>query len=145
MFAGSNATTSITLYNRVEGPSGTGRYERTVLKDVFWADVKQKNVLKSGLTSADSVYIQVNYESLKGYTPPKEYYSLADKTGRFTFNAQDLIVKGEISDIMTGNSNQALSTFMKQLKEYDNCVTISIVDVNLFGSPAVQHIQLGCK
>lgn len=145
MFAGSNATTTITLYNRVEGPSGTGRYERTVLNDVFWADVKQKNVLKFGLTSADSVYIQVDYEILAGYTPPKQYCALTDKTGKFTFNPQDLIVKGEVNDIMTGNSNQALSAFTKQIKEYENSVTISVVDVNLFGSPAVQHIQLGCK
>lgn len=145
MFVGRDVTTSITLFNKVQIGNG-GTYLRTVLDSVFWADVKQKNVLKTGLASMDSVYIQVQLESLDNYVTPKEYAKLEDKVGKFTFSTQDIIVKGVIDDVMTDTTQQALGTFLNTLKsKYDNTVTITTIDSNLFGSKMMQHIQLSCK
>ena len=68
--------TGATLYN-YDRDKTTGKvtYRRTHLKNVFWDDSKQSNVLKSGLTSVESVNISVPFDvdaEGKTYKSPKE-------------------------------------------------------------------------
>lgn len=109
-----------------------GKYTRCEIKGVFWEDVKQSNVLKSGLSTADAVRIFIPVESLPG--------------GIKLTAGKDWIVKGIVDDEIDNTSNQTISASLKALKDtYDRVVTVSVVDDKLYGSPRMQHIQLSCK
>lgn len=109
-----------------------GKYTRHEIKGVFWDDVKQSNIIKSGLSTVDSVKIFIPAENLPA--------GIKFTTGK------DLIVKG-ITNFEIDNTSQAtISASLKSLKEtYDRVVTVSTVDDKLYGSPRMQHIQLSCK
>ena len=109
-----------------------GKYTRHEIYGVHWEDVKQANVLKSGLTSVETVKIFIPVDSLPG---------------GFKFNAgKDIVVKGITGFEFDNASQQAISASLKALKEtHDKVLTVSIVDDKLYGSPWMQHVQLGCK
>lgn len=117
----------ITLYT-----SSNGKYTRQEIKGVFWEDVKQSNVLKSGLTTADSVKIFI-----PGVNLPDGI--------KFT-TGKDLIVKGLVDFEVDNTSPQTISASLKIMKDtYDRVVTVSIVDDKLYGNPSMQHVQISCK
>ena len=119
--------TDITLYSLKDGA-----YTRLVINSVFWDDVKQSNVNKSGLTTSDSVKIFIPVGSM---TVPLKFAL-----------AKDLIVKG-ISELVIDSTSQAsISASLKALKESnEKVVTVSIVDEKLYGSLEMQHIEISCK
>lgn len=120
--------TDITLYSYDKD----GKFTRCELKGVFWEDVKQSNVLKSGLSTADSVRIFIPAGNLPGGI-------------KFT-QGKDLVVKGIVDLEIDNTSQQTISASLKTMREtYDRVVTVSVVDDKLYGSPRMQHIQLSCK
>lgn len=109
-----------------------GKYTRYEIEGVFWEDVKQSNIIKSGMSTADSVKVFIPANNLPGGV-------------KFT-TGKDLIVKGIVDFEVDNTSQQTISTSLKTMKEaYDRVVTVSVVDDKLYGSPMMQHIQLSCK
>lgn len=109
-----------------------GKYTRHEIEGVFWEDVKQSNVLKSGLSTADAVRVFIPAKNLPGGV-------------KFT-TGKDLIVKDIVEFEVDNTSQQTISASLKTMKEtYDRVVTVSVVDDKLYGSPRMQHVQLGCK
>lgn len=120
--------TDITLYSC----SKDGKYTRSVIRKVFWDDVKQSNVIKSGITTADSVKIFIPINSMPN--------GLKFTTGK------DLIVKGIIEFEFDNTSSQTISISNTTLRNsHDKVVTVSVVDDKTYGSKAVQHYQISCK
>lgn len=126
--------TDITLYSYGKDGSYT-RHEikgKNEKKGVMWEDVKQSNVLKSGLSTIDAVRVFIPTENLPGGV-------------KFT-TGKDLIVKGIVDFEVDNTSQQTISASLKTMREtYDRVVTVSVVDDKLYGSPRMQHIQLSCK
>lgn len=109
-----------------------GKYTRHEIKGVFWEDVKQSNVLKSGMATADAVRIFIPSNNLPG--------GIKFTTGK------DLIVKGIVDFEVDNTSQQTISASLTTMKKtYDRVVTVSVVDDKLYGSPRMQHVQLSCK
>lgn len=109
-----------------------GKYTRHEIKGVFWEDVKQSNIIKSGLSTADAVKVFIPVGSLPG--------GIKFTTGK------DLIVKDIVEFEVDNTSQQTISASLKAMKEtYDRVVTVSVIDDKLYGSPRLQHIQLSCK
>lgn len=143
-----------TLFNYVKDKeTGKVTYRKTYLRGVFWDDVKQSNVIKSGLATVESVLIcipfSVNSDN-KQYKSPKEYQKLTDeeKDNAFTFiaNSQDMIVKGIVDYEIDNTSSKTISEGLMYLRNnYDNVMTISVVDEKDFGSEAMRHWELGGK
>ena len=104
----------ITLYH-FTGDS----YVRTIIKGVYWDEVRSGNVLKSGLTNADSIRIIV---------PTKSDIEV--------FEGKDLIVNGECEFVGTENIKRTLC-------EQYNAYTVSKVDKKLHGD--LSNIEISCK
>lgn len=146
--------TDATLFNYFKDKeTGKVTYRKTYLRGVFWDDVKQSNVIKSGLATVESVLIcipfSVNADN-KQYKSPKEYQKLTDeeKDNAFTFiaNSQDMIVKGIVDYEIDNTSSKTISEGLMYLRNnYDNVMTISVVDEKDFGSEAMRHWELGGK
>jgi trans-2-enoyl-CoA reductase len=115
----------ITLYSYQNGA-----YTRSLIKDVFWDEVKQSNLIKSGLTIVDSVKI---------FIPVSSISNLNTTTGK------DIIVKGIVVVDIDNTSQAAQSASLKTLKETYGFITVSSCDKKLYGSKLMQHYQLSCK
>lgn len=117
----------MTLYS---GDPKTG-YTRNVIYGVFWQEVKQATVEKTGLTSADSVKIFIPAENIPS--------GVKFNTGK------DLVVEG-VSDIEFDNTSaQAISTSLSTLKASYDVYTVTVADAKLYGSSGMQHYQIMCK
>jgi hypothetical protein len=115
----------ITLYSYQDGA-----YTRALINNVFWDEVKQSNLIKSGLTIADTVKI---------FIPVSSICNLNITTGK------DIIVKG-IATVDIDNTSQATQSMsLKTLKETYGFITVSSCDKKLYGSKAMQHYELSCK
>ena len=103
---------TITIYNRyqtlVSGKTTT-KWNRTVLSDCFFGH--QKNQTVDGLTIVSSNTFIVRIPANSAYLSPEAYYALDTKTGKFTINKGDIIVRGNVPDVLADNdSGSALLT-----------------------------------
>ena len=105
---------AITLYHFTNNS-----YVRTVISNAYWDEVGIGNVLKSGLTNADSIRIIV---------PTQNDIQISE--------GKDLIVKGECEFVDTENVRSTLC-------EQYNAYTVSKVDKKLHGS--LSNIEISCK
>lgn len=141
----------VTVYNASENAATLmNEYNITVLRGVFLDISKGANVIKSGLEGADSatLFIPFGIEAINGvtgqpqtYIKPKEYARLQDKSAYWTVrpggtdSANDcFFLKGEVVDQAGFQSINA---------QYDDVFRVSSVDPRDFGSPEMQHWEVG--
>jgi len=103
---------TITLYNRyqtlVSGKTTT-KWNKTVLSDCFFGH--QKNQTVDGLTIVSNNTFIVRIPANSAYLSPEAYYAFGGKTGTFTINKGDIIVRGIVTDTLADNdSGSALLT-----------------------------------
>lgn len=118
----------------------------TVLRGVFLEAAKAVNVRKSGLEGADSVnlYIPFSVNAVDGvtgkarrYVGPQEYWKASDRSELWTLSVNgnggdSFFIKGEF---VTDNQTEALA--------HDDCYNVTKVDAKDFGSPDMQHWEVG--
>jgi hypothetical protein len=117
----------MTLYS---GDPKTG-YTRKVIKGVFWQEVKQALIEKTGLVSGDSVKVFIPRTS-------------APEGLEFTAG-KDLVIKGEVETEFDNTSQQTISASLATLKASHDVYTVSVADGKLYGSPSMQHYQISCR
>lgn len=143
---------TVTVYNKMENDMGMATYNITILRGVFLDISKAANVMKSGLTSADSVslYIPMNIEAINAKTgeaqqfaQPKVYERLEEseradywtlRIGGSSSVADCYFVKGEIVED---------SSYGDMKNRYDDVYDVSTVDTKDFGSKAMWHWEVG--
>jgi hypothetical protein len=118
----------ITLYSWQTGD----KYIRSVIKDVLWMEVKQSNIEKTGLTSADSVKI---------FIPGS---SLPEGGLKFT-TSKDMVIKGIVTTEIDNASQATTTNSVKALKAANDVYCVSAADGKFYGSHGMQHYQLSCK
>lgn len=123
-----NADVTLYLYSKC---GKLESYKRVFVEDVFWDDVKQSNVLKTGQRDSDSVLLVIPFESL--FEPVK-----------FT-SGKDLAVKGQCNMELNCTDQKALAELLQKLRQCHGCVTVMTVDEKLYGSESMQHYELSCK
>ena len=123
-----NADVTLYLYSKCGKQDS---YRRIFVEDVFWDNVKQSNVLKTGQRDSDSVLLVIPLES------PFEPI-------RFTAG-KDLAVKGQCNHMIDCSSQKSMSESLQELKQCHGCVTVMTVDEKLYGSESAQHYELSCK
>ena len=129
---------NLTLYNRAI-VGGVETWQRTAILGVLWENRKAVNVLASGGNiAADqaSIYIPISRGSL--YLTPRLWN--ASKTGHWTLQAGDLVVKGLVTDTLGPSFTP---TALKA--KYDDVLTVSSVDTMDFGSANLRHWKVSAK
>ena len=142
---------TVTIYNPVketdkETFQETQKLYVTVLRGVMLQASKGVYVRESGLESADAVnlYIPFSVEAVDGvtgkpktYIGPQSFFKAADKSGLWTLSykgngGMTCFVKGEfVSDDMT------------VVLSHDDCYNVTKVDAMDYGSPDMQHWEVG--
>lgn len=134
------ANADITIYNKYfDKASRLDKYQRTVLKGVFFDNKKAVNTIKSGMENADEAMIVIPFSvnSNKTYKNPIEFQKLIDKSNYFTLQEGDRVVKGDIDFEITGK--------LSELDKNYDAYTITSVDTKDFGSLRMRHWEVGAK
>jgi hypothetical protein len=126
-----------TVYNKYI-QSGAEKYHRATISNVAWENRKAANVIRSGLLEADSVNVYIPFAMGADYLKPKAWQALISKTGKWTLQVGDVMVKGIVSDEI------GVSFTISDLKaKYDDVVVIHSVDTMDNCSANLQHWQVG--
>jgi len=126
----------ITLYNkhlvnRIE------TWQRVQIEDVQWEQRHARNQNDSD----DLAAIYVPMPRGVNYLKPRVWQALSNKTGKWTLQIGDVIVKGLISnELATGGF-----TLTSLKNTYDDVLVITSVDTRDFGSANMQHWMIGAK
>lgn len=145
---------TVTLYNLREKEDGQApEINITVLEGVFLDISQGTNILKSGLSGADTamLFIPFSVSAVNGMTGcgqtflgAKEYDRLEDVDQYWTLRpggtasaADCFFVKGRVIEHGLG--------FGEINRRYDNVYRVSSVDIRDFGSQQMQHWQVGGK
>lgn len=129
---------NVTIYNKYfDEATRLDKYKRTVIENVFWDEKQASNRLQSGLKDADKVLLLIpfDYTSQDEYISPREFEKLEDKTGYFTLQIEDRMVKGDIDFEITSKPSDLD-------REYE-AFTITSVDKKDFGSYHMRHFEVG--
>lgn len=121
-----NADVTLYLYRE---QCGRVYYRQVFVEDVFWDDVKQANVLKTGQRDTDSVLLVIPLDSLF-------------EEIRFT-PGKDLAVKGQCNQMIDCTDQKTMSESMWRLRETRHFCTVMTVDEKLFGGEP--HYELSCR
>ncbi|MDF2537991.1 MAG: hypothetical protein K0S76_1012 [Herbinix sp.] len=111
--------------------SKDGKFTREVIRKVFWEEVKQALIEKTGLTSSDAVKVFIP----TGSAPD----GLNFTTGK------DLVIKDIVETEFDNTSLQTISASLTDLKATHDVYTVTVADGKLYGSPVMQHYQISCK
>lgn len=142
---------TVTLYNATENPDSLMvEANITILEGVFLDAAKGSNVIRSGLESADAatLFIPMSIEAVNGVTgqkqaflPSKEYDRLDDKSGNWTLRSggassavECFFVKGVVVE---------QASFQSINQRYDDVYRVTSVDTLDYGSPDLQHWEVG--
>lgn len=142
---------TVTIYNIVQeiDPTTLDEVEKvytTILRGVMLQASKGVNVRESGLESADAVNLYIPFSAKavdvvtgtpKTYIGPQSFFKAADKSNLWTLSykgngGMTCFVKGEfVSDDMT------------VVLSHDDCYNVTKVDAMDYGSPDMQHWEVG--
>lgn len=144
---------TVTIYNIVQEIDQTTLDEvekvyTTILRGVMLQASKGVNVRESGLEGADAanLYIPFTVEAVDGktgaaktYAKPQEFVKAADRSGLWTLSydgngGETLFIKGEF--VLDG-------TNLNVVRYHDDCYNVTKVDAMDYGSPDMQHWEVG--
>ena len=118
------------LVNRVEV------WQRVEILQVQWEQRHARNQNDSD----DLATIYIPLARGDDYLTPRNWQALGSKSGYWTLQVGDVVVKNLVEDEIS------VSTPLSLLKNtYDDVLVITSVDVRDFGSPDLQHWQVGAK
>lgn len=126
MITESNAT----VYNKyLVGRVDT--WQRVEIEGVHW----EQRHAREGNQDNDFTIVFIPFARGDDYLKPREWQALATKTGSWTLQIGDVIVKGLVDDELV------VGTFtLSNLKAaYDDVLVIASVDTRDFGSASLQH------
>jgi hypothetical protein len=113
---------TVTLYNRYEDNVGEITWYRTVLTGCFWKYITDYNRV-GDVTDITKVLLCRVRKSNK-YLDCYKWQALSDKSGKFTFNEGDILIKGKIEDTVDEYTDGIRSSDLL-LKYKDRCAQIT--------------------
>lgn len=143
--------TAVTVYNKYIS-SGVEAYQRANIDRAEWENTKATNVLSTGGTiAADQATIYIPMAIGDNYLPPRAWQALTNKSGFWTLQPGDVIIKGTITDaieaqILAAMDDEFDTVTLTMLKtSFDDCLLITSVDMFDMGSMNLRHFRIGAK
>lgn len=114
---------TVTVYNKYTD-AGTEKWQRTVLRGVFWDSSKGRVNRKTGVSSADGLMLIIPM-TVKGYRKQKAWAALPDKSDSWTLQSGDIVILGaEDYEVLKSS---------KELQQFNDVLTITNVDTRDYG------------
>lgn len=135
------ANVNVTIYNAYpDAATRTVKYQRSQVTRVYWENRRAANKSAAGEISNNSATIYIPLARGTAYVEPIAWQALVTKTGKWTLQDGDVIVRGLVADEITG-----AFTITSLRAKYDDVMTIASIDLMDMGSPNVQHWQVEAR
>lgn len=119
--------TTVTIYNKfVDANTGVVTWYRTVVTDCFWS--LQGTKVSVGDVVLDSKSVLCRIPKDEKFLDKKDWVTLASdqRSNYFTLGQSDIIVKGEVDDIINEYQSGHRSTdLLSKYRDYQWCMEIS--------------------
>lgn len=143
---------TITIYNKYVDPE-TQRvtWYKTIIKNCFWKAAN--TIYNMGRFGMSTVGIQLETKTItcripkdKRYVTKRTWSTLTDKSGKFTLANGDIIVLGEVDDVIDDYTPGQRSTdLLSKYKVYDECLEIEAYADNVRTGIALEHYRITGK
>lgn len=140
---------TLTIYNRIVDPD-TQRvsWQRTVVEHCFWKYVN--NIYNMGRYGMSSLGIRVETKDVICRIPKDDRFvdkrawkSLEDKTGHFTLGNGDIIILGEVQDVIDEyTAGQRSTDLLAKYKEEDACLEVDTYVDNVQTGVGLEHYRV---
>ena len=140
---------TITIYNKYIDPT-TQRvtWYRTVVKNCFWKQVN--DLYNMGRYGMSTVGIQLEVKEIicripadKRYVDKQTWKSLTDREGKFTLANGDIIILGNVDDVIDEyTAGQRSNDVLAKYKEEDNGLEIYAYVDNVRQGVALEHYRV---
>lgn len=131
--------TTITVYNKHEDPASRKiAWHKYVVHNCFWKYTGNKIVV--GETALETNTTMCRIPVHRAYLEPYQWDSAEDKSAYFTLSPGDILVKGEVEDIVDEYvSGQRSSDLLAKYKKLQGCMTIERSAVNAGQGRGSEH------
>jgi len=126
----------ITIYNKYR-VANVDTWQRVQVHDIAW----EQRHARSSFDSDDLATVYIPMERGAAYLEPRAWQALVTKTGKWTIQVGDIVVKGLVSNTLTSGSY----TLTNLKAAYDDVLVITAVDTYDYGSASLQHWRVGAK
>lgn len=140
---------TITIYNKFIDPT-TQRvsWYRNVVENCFWKNVNETYFV--GTRGISSLGIQLETKDVicripqdERFARKREWKELEDRTNYFTFDNGDIIVLGEVDDVIDEYTQGQRSTdLVAKYKQYDECIEVSKYVINTDTGVTIPHYRV---
>lgn len=136
---------TITLYNKYENPiTKEITWYRTVIEKCFWKYVGIRTVDK--LKSLDEASIICRIPKNDAFIDKRNWCALEDeqRAEHFTISREDIIVLGEVDDIIDEYEKGLRSTdLVNKYSKYDEVLTVSEFSIDVGEGRVCEHYRVG--
>ncbi|WP_338631523.1 DUF6751 family protein [Clostridium baratii] len=139
----------VTLFNKVINPeTDRAEYFRTYIYNADWQGELITNVNDKGFISADKITCFIPFSSSteggKKYVEPRVFnrMTVSERERVFTFNKNDIIVKGMIDFEITNENGHRVKDLFNDYIE--SGIIVSIIPHD-YGSESMRHWEIGAK
>ena len=140
---------TITIYNKLIDPTTQKvSWYRATVSNCFWKAVN--NTYTIGGTGSTSAGVTLETKSIICRIPKSDTYvdkrtwkDLLDKSDTFTLGNGDIIVLGEVDDVIDEYTAGKRSTdLLKKYKEFDECLEIDTYVINVQTGVGLEHYRV---
>ena len=127
---------TVTLYNKYESSSGEITWYRTVLEGCFWKYETDYTRVDNATQMTKVLLCRVRKSD--SFLENFEWRELDSKGDYFTFSEGDILIRGEVEDIVDEYTAGSRSSDL--LKKYkDRCAEITECRINVDGGRVCEH------
>ena len=131
--------TTVTVFNKYEDPtSRLITWYKTVIHNCFWKNTGNKIVI--GETALDTNSTLCRLPVHPSFLEKYEWNALADKSNNFTLSPGDIIIKGEVDEIIDEYaSGYRTSDILTKYKKLQGCMVIEQYALNTGLGRGLEH------
>lgn len=134
-------STTITVYNKYTDPqTDMVVWYRTVVENAFWKYVGEKLVIGKTVLETNNTICRIRKDDR--FLEKYEWLQIPNynMSNYFTLGKGDIIVKGEVSDIIDEYQSGKRSTdLINKYKELQGCMTIEEIAINVGDNRCNEH------
>ena len=143
---------TVTIFNKYVDPT-TQRvtWYKTVVKNCFWK--ASNDIYNMGRYGMSTVGIQLETKTItcripkdKRYVDKRKWSELSNKNGKFTLANGDILVLGNVDDVIDDyTAGQRSTDLLSKYKVYDECLEIDRYSDNVRTGIALEHYRITGK
>ena len=140
---------TVTIYNKaVDSSTQRVSWYKTVVDGCFWKAVNDTYTIGRGGISSTGVILETKDVICRipkdsRFVDKRVWKELEDKTGYFTLGNGDIIILGEVEDVIDEYTRGLHSTdLVAKYKEFDSCIEVDAYVNNTGRGLGIEHYRI---